>query len=206
MVQMKFTHINIRPKSCIYMYKQALNSAYTYVYIIKLHVNLLLFTFVFMKEGVVNRIKQVIDHFQLSASLFATEIGMQRSSISHILSGRNKPSLDMVQRILEKFDSVNSEWMLFGKGEMLSKPGQLDLFEEKKMISNNDDNSTNSSNSSEKEEIAPVKRKSYIVEKNEKVEVKKEEKELPVITENKEIDKIVIFYKDGTFKSYHPED
>ncbi|MDD7914057.1 helix-turn-helix domain-containing protein [Polaribacter ponticola] len=63
-----------------------------------------------------NRIKNIMDHHQLSASLFADKIGVQRSSISHILSGRNKPSLDFILKITTVFNDVDIHWLLNGKG------------------------------------------------------------------------------------------
>lgn len=57
---------------------------------------------------------------QLTASKFADAIGVQRSSISHILSGRNKPSLELINKILEHFEQVNADWLLLGKGSMIN--------------------------------------------------------------------------------------
>lgn len=62
------------------------------------------------------RIKKVMDYHQFSASLFADKIGVQRSSISHILSGRNKPSLDFILKITNTFKNVDIHWLLNGKG------------------------------------------------------------------------------------------
>ena len=62
------------------------------------------------------RLKKVMEHYQLSAAGFADEIGVQRSSISHLLSGRNKPSLDFVLKVLERFKEVELYWLLNGKG------------------------------------------------------------------------------------------
>ena len=56
---------------------------------------------------------------QLSPSKFADAIGVQRSNISHILSGRNKPSLELVNKILDRFQEINADWLLLGKGEMM---------------------------------------------------------------------------------------
>lgn len=63
---------------------------------------------------IVDRIKTVIDENELSAAAFADKIGVQRSSISHILSGRNKPSLDFILKILHVFPTVESNWLLLG--------------------------------------------------------------------------------------------
>ena len=64
-----------------------------------------------------NRLKKVMEIHQLTASLFADKIGVQRSSISHILSGRNKPSLDFILKITSAFSDVDIQWLLNGVGE-----------------------------------------------------------------------------------------
>jgi transcriptional regulator with XRE-family HTH domain len=59
------------------------------------------------------KIEQIIVDKGMSPSFFADAIGVQRSSISHILSGRNKPSLDIIQKILRVFPDINRDWLLF---------------------------------------------------------------------------------------------
>jgi len=75
----------------------------------------------------VDRIQLILKVNNLTASRFADEIGVQRSSISHILSGRNMPSLDLIQKILKRFPEIDSEWLLNGKGTMMKNPAP-DLF------------------------------------------------------------------------------
>ena len=72
-----------------------------------------MFTFVIME--IRDRIKVIIKVNQLTATSFADEIGVQRSSISHILNGRNKPSLDFIQKVLKKFPRVNPLWLITGE-------------------------------------------------------------------------------------------
>jgi transcriptional regulator with XRE-family HTH domain len=62
-----------------------------------------------------------MEFHQLTASLFADKIGVQRSSISHILSGRNKPSLDFILKVTSVFSDVDMYWLLNGKGEFPKK-------------------------------------------------------------------------------------
>lgn len=69
-----------------------------------------------MKE----RIEKIMEMEQLTASKFADAIGVQRSNISHILSGRNKPSLELVNKILDQFQQVSADWLLLGKGPMIT--------------------------------------------------------------------------------------
>ncbi len=66
----------------------------------------------------VNRIILLLKTQDLTSSQFADEIGVQRSSISHILSGRNNASLEFVTKILKRFPDLNSDWLIFGKGAM----------------------------------------------------------------------------------------
>ena len=65
-----------------------------------------------------DRIKYIMKINQHSATSFADEIGVQRSSISHILSGRNKPSLELVQKILIAYPKISADWLISGKTTM----------------------------------------------------------------------------------------
>lgn len=64
-----------------------------------------------------NRLQQFLDLENISPARLADTIGVQRSGLSHILSGRNKPSYDFIIRLLAKFPHINSEWLLTGKGK-----------------------------------------------------------------------------------------
>ena len=63
-----------------------------------------------------SRLRNIMDYYQLSASAFADKIQVPRSSISHLLSGRNKPSLDFVLKVVKEFNEVELYWLLNGKG------------------------------------------------------------------------------------------
>lgn len=68
--------------------------------------------------------EKLLAHYELSASSFADAIGVQRSSISHLLSGRNRPSLDFVLKVIARFPEVNLYWLLNGKGDFPPVKGQ----------------------------------------------------------------------------------
>lgn len=122
------------------------------------------------------RLKILMTRFGLSASALADEIDVQRSSISHLLSGRNKPSLDFVLKVLQKYPEVELYWLLNGKGSFPIKNDEKHtptLFSEK------------SKQPQLPKKINPKKKA-----------IRNEENEL--------IEKIVVFYKNGTFKSYLP--
>ena len=69
-----------------------------------------------------DRLRHIMDYYQLSASGFADKIQVQRSSISHLLSGRNKPSLDFVLRVIKEFEDVELYWQLNGTGSFPAAP------------------------------------------------------------------------------------
>ena len=66
----------------------------------------------------VDRIRQLLQHKQLTPTQFADAIGIARPIVSHILSGRNKPSLEVVQKILAAFADLSMPWLLNGSGPM----------------------------------------------------------------------------------------
>ena len=125
------------------------------------------------------RLKKVIDYYGESASSFAEKISVQRSSISHILSGRNKPSLEFVLKILTAFPEVELYWLLNGKGEFPSTPNQYKIFDDAKPH-----------NLKLEENAAPIQ--NLESDTNPSVKTKSEKK----------IERIVIFYSDGSFKNF----
>jgi transcriptional regulator with XRE-family HTH domain len=68
-----------------------------------------------------DRIRMVIDSHQLTAGAFADKIGVQRSNVSHVLSGRNKPSFEFVEKVLLAFPKVQAHWLLTGKQNSLEE-------------------------------------------------------------------------------------
>jgi transcriptional regulator with XRE-family HTH domain len=64
------------------------------------------------------RLQKIIEEQGLSLNAFAQEIGVNRSTVSHILTGRNKPSVEVLQKILKRFPDLSSDWLLLGRGGM----------------------------------------------------------------------------------------
>jgi transcriptional regulator with XRE-family HTH domain len=81
------------------------------------------------------RLEKVMEYYGETASSFADKIGVQRSSISHILSGRNKPSLDFVLKVLAQFPEVELYWLLNGKGSFPNTPEPISDYSLDKEIS-----------------------------------------------------------------------
>lgn len=135
------------------------------------------------------RLKKVLEYYQLSASAFAEKIGVQRSSISHLLSGRNKPSLDFILKVLDTFDEVELYWLLNGKGTFPKT---------KEPISNKQETApTLFSSLEEPNKVKSEEAISY--DSPQKTSIKKE---ISSNLKENEIDRIVFFYKDGTFDVY----
>jgi plasmid maintenance system antidote protein VapI len=123
-----------------------------------------------------------------SSSQFAEEIGVQPSGISHIISGRNKPSLDFVLKMIEKYPFISMEWLLFGKGTMYSSKEMQDLFTESVDLS-----------------VPNTGRNVEMTHDNEHETRKNLAENIPLSSASGDIDKIVFFYRDGTFRDYKPD-
>ncbi len=174
------------------------------------------------------RISRVISYSKLSPSEFADEIEVQRSSISHITSGRNKPSLDFLIKVKEVFPELSWDWLINGDGEMLivkdepeeikkSEPTSLpDLFS---IIS--DDNFGNETETEDRilARGDNLSEKPITVSKVENTEIndsqqlgnnpKKQEISQVIsknvnVEEQKKIVRIVLFYENGKFESFEP--
>ncbi len=146
----------------------------------------------------VDRILEVLKVKQLSPSQFAEEIGVQRSNISHLISGRNKPSLEFIQKIIKRFPDINPDYLLSGEGKLFRNGSQTEIEFSAIPVPEVESEVELPSEPARFEPERPSKRKNVSTGDNpvEKLEkTKKEDK----------IEKIVFFYKNQTFKEYFPE-
>jgi transcriptional regulator with XRE-family HTH domain len=152
-------------------------------------------------EDFIKRLETILDYYSLNASSFADKIGVQRSSLSHLLSGRNKPSLDFIMKILEVFPEVDLYWILNGKGSFpKSSTEKSNVLQEEISSTAPAPSFENESPTNLFSEInTPPLKTPAAEEKNLALE-----NSTPFETTSSEIDKIVIFYKNGTFKDYKP--
>ncbi len=81
-------------------------------------------------DTIKNRIIEFLRNENLTSAQFAQEIGVQPSGISHIISGRNKPSLEFILKMISRYPSLSTEWLIFGKGQMFNENSSRDLFSE----------------------------------------------------------------------------
>ncbi|NCA84319.1 MAG: XRE family transcriptional regulator [Clostridia bacterium] len=168
------------------------------------------------------RIELLIATKGMTNAVFAESIGVQPSNISHILSGRNKPSLDLVTKILERFKEVRTEWLINGKGSMT---GNYTLFDEDNppaqvsMARKADRDTANPLPQHTAPEISQPAEAKNFQKKREEIENEEDvatkhpsaeeqriyaEKSMMEVP-GKKIEKMVIFYNDRTFTIYSPE-
>lgn len=72
----------------------------------------------------VDRIKQVMEHYEETPATFAEKLGVNRSNLTHLFSGRNQPSLEFAKKVLSAYPEVRTEWLIMGVGEMIKDPAQ----------------------------------------------------------------------------------
>jgi len=176
--------------------------------------------------GLNERISKVIEYSGFTSSEFADEIDVQRSSISHITSGRNKPSLEFIIKIKSRFPEILWDWLVNGEGEMLkselpeteikkeeteeekTKPTSLpDLFT---MMNDDEDFGSNEEellvNSTERESVIPHQSKAQEKISASQPLEKSNDQIISQISDNQtnKIKRIVLFFENGKFESFEP--
>ena len=129
-----------------------------------------------------DRLKLVIKDSNLTASAFAEKIDIQPSSISHVLSGRNKPSLEFIQKIISNFNNVTYEWLIDGNG-VYGNVGNT-------LFDNIDSN------------LKDTEVQKTVLSKEKEIQKTEYSKEKEVQKEVNKVVKIVFFHEDGSFKEY----
>lgn len=139
------------------------------------------------------KIKQILVDKNITASHFADEIGVQRSSISHILAGRNRPSLDIIQKIIKRYPELGLDWIL---GEDNSEA--LDSGSEGSISSNYSNKKDDKGGNSNRLDFNRAKQPGqWEAQSNSKGHAK-------TASQPKAIERILVFYTDGTFKDFTP--
>ncbi len=136
------------------------------------------------KSTIKERILQILKSEDMNYSKFALKLGVQPSSISHIVSGRNKPSLEFLQKVLRKFPNINPLWLIIGDGEMFVKKEQVQTKIDFDKL-NEDGN---------KQVSLPLYQSSDNNKKN--------KQQTSLKNSNKKIKSIIVFYTDNTFEKF----
>ena len=121
-----------------------------------------------------DRLQIIMKTHRLTAASFADKIGVQRSGLSHIMSGRNKPSLDFIQKTLAAFPRVNGDWLITGR-----QNATKDISHSQEIA----DNSYKSQQNKVSENANNV---------------------TSVNAKKRAIEKVILFYNDGTYDITYP--
>ncbi len=149
-----------------------------------------------------DRIIKLMESEGLSPAQFAEMVGIQRSAVSHLVTGRNKPSLEVVQKILNAFRLINSDWLILGVGAMYRKEKQSyqpSLFAEEQ----------------EKSDVKPIvahtEPEKSVQKKTSIYQESLPQMEIPPVlplaaTEKaKKLRNVIVYYSDGTFEELVPK-
>ncbi len=148
-----------------------------------------------------DRILAFLQNENKSYAQFAEEIGVQPSGISHILSGRNNPSLDFVIKMLHRYPSLSADWLLFGKGSMYKYLSQPTLFDTGEPPAGNEEIEMTTVQQFKEEETGA--REEDLTERQDfpgsgNPDMKNSDDRI------RKLERIVMFYTDKTFTEYKP--
>ena len=147
---------------------------------------LLYILLMFDQQKFIARLQKIMNYYEINASTLADSLGVLRSSISHLLSERNKPSLDFVLKITEKYPEIDLYWLLYGKG---SFPKEEPREEPKEKLP--------------PKKVTPIAPPEIPCPPIEPAQEKAIEKNVPLKDiPKKEVQKIIFFYKDNSFEIF----
>ena len=142
----------------------------------------------------IDRIKKLMDFKKLTATQFSDEIEIQRSSLSHVLSGRNKPSLDFMLKIKNTYPEINLDWLLIGNGEMIERTAKSSVIAKNKIAEPESDLEINFE---EPEIYAETREKKVVTKLN-----APEKQDLGIHNTIKKPVRVMLFYEDNTFEFF----
>ena len=145
-----------------------------------------------------DRNKKIMENEDLTASRFADRLEINRAVVSHILTGRNNPSLDVVTKILLEMDYINSDWLLRGEGSMY-KDGFVPKDENERTLFDrepvNEGKDTDVTKYAKENDSKP----SFEVDK------RADKQDVPPIPINdRKVTQIIVYYNDNTFETFTP--
>lgn len=144
------------------------------------------------------RIDSFIKAEGLSSSKLADMLGVQPSSISHLLAGRNKPGFDFIYKILQRFPLLNPDWLILGSGDMYRTKSSTtgEQFARQPIL-------TETKNSPKIEQNSDINR--LILTDSVTTEIDSKQPESIKPQNQRSVERIVIFYDNKTFKEYISE-
>jgi transcriptional regulator with XRE-family HTH domain len=169
------------------------------------------------------RLEKLFDFYELTPATFAEQIGVQRSSLSHLLSGRNKPSLDFILKIEASFEAVELNWLLHGKGnfpknlqneigvDLPQSAPIASLFDAEKVIPEKDSKDLLPLSEAKKPTEEPKIEFKRTGDETIETASNQSKIDLEAVSTNlkqmntKKIIQVMFFYEDGTFEGFSPK-
>jgi transcriptional regulator with XRE-family HTH domain len=152
------------------LFRSDLNYSQLYEYVLQLKY------ICYICEEMRERLKQFMDYKMLNAAELADQIGVQRSSVSHVINGRNNPSSSFIEKLLLNYPDLNARWLITGEGKMLQSD----------------------------KDIQPVRPESPAAIQA-TLPLNKESTGQAMAIRTKKIDRLIILYDDKSFGDYHQE-
>ena len=156
----------------------------------------------------INRINLILRAKNITAKQFAEEIGIQPSGMSHIMSGRNNPSLEFVSKVIRRYPEIDANWLLLGKGEMYmgvkneeSRMKKEEMGNEPTLFSEPTPAPVYPPLSAPASEPVPEPSGEEVIDEPWENE---ENEPAPIKNDGRRLVKILFFYDDRTFEEYRP--
>lgn len=178
------------------------------------------------------RIEHIVEMYGLTPSQFADKTGIPRASVSHILGGRNKPSLEVLQKVWVAFPEINANWLMLGVGDApqrrISEPTEAEertplheasLFTEIPVIPTAANNTPATAIQHDEEQLQPTRTRSKVAKATTPMPARQQSAEQRTPRKNvqhrnttaaqesnsRQIKEIRVFYTDGTYEILYPE-
>lgn len=157
-----------------------------------------------------DRIRKFMDYKGISPSELADAIGVQRSNVTHVLKARNKPSFQFIEKLLQIYPEINAKWLLLGEGNMIEGAAKSrTLFDPiPDPVINPVTNPIGPVKSDESDFIMdstpPAPKEETLLPPVQEKKVTENELYDSFFGSEKPIERLIVFFKDQTFKVYNP--
>ncbi|HAQ18449.1 MAG TPA: hypothetical protein DCR40_04345 [Prolixibacteraceae bacterium] len=152
------------------------------------------------------RIRKFMEYKGISASELADTIGVQRSNVTHVLKARNKPSFQFIEKMLQIYPDLNAKWLLLGTGSMVDTPVKSrTLFDQDtEPISQTQIKTEKILEKTITNEQKPIQAQEIIPGPISEKATSDHELQDQFFSSEKPVERLIVFFKDATFKVYNP--
>ena len=152
------------------------------------------------------RIRKFMEYKGITPSELADSIGVQRSNVTHVLKGRNKPSFQFIEKMLQIYPDLNAKWLMLGTGSMVDAPIKtrtlFDQIAEQPILQVPKEEKTEAKSVVEEPEMQ--ENKAIATPPAAEKKLPQDELQDQFFSSEKPIERLIVFFKDATFKVYNP--